>query len=235
MNELIFTRTLDLIGSEALLKLSTCRVALFGLGGVGSFCAEALARAGIGGLTLIDKDVVDPSNINRQLIALHSTLGRTKVDVMAERILDINPQARVEKCHMFFGPQNSAQFNLAQYSYVIDAIDTVTAKVELAVQCQNGATPLISCMGTGNKLDPVQFQVADIFETSVCPLCKVMRSELKRSGVHALKVIYSAEVPVRRIRTPGSISFVPSVAGLIMAGEVIKALLSAQPAAPEPT
>jgi len=225
LNELIFTRTSDLLGPAALQRLNRSRVALFGIGGVGSFCAEALARAGIGTLTLIDRDTVDPSNINRQLIALHSTLGRPKVDVMAERILDINPQAQVERCHACFGPETSAGFNLAQYSYVIDAIDTVTAKVELAVQCQHLSIPLISCMGAGNKLDPVQFRVADIFETSICPLCKVMRKELKRSGVQALKVIYSREEPVRRIRRPGSISFVPSVAGLIMAGEVIRALI----------
>lgn len=225
MNESIFTRTIDLIGADGLRKLQGSSVIIFGLGGVGSFCAEALARAGIGTLTLVDRDLIEASNINRQLVALHSTLGHSKVDVMAERILDINPQAQVEKRHTFFLPENSAQFDLATYSYVIDAVDTVAAKIELAVQCQNLNTPLISCMGAGNKLDPLQFQVADIYETLICPLCKVMRKQLRRRGVTALKVIYSQEEPVQGERTPGSISFVPSVAGLIMAGEVIKTLL----------
>ncbi|MDD2598526.1 MAG: tRNA threonylcarbamoyladenosine dehydratase [Kiritimatiellae bacterium] len=221
----MFTRTVDLVGADALHKLENSSVIIFGLGGVGGFCAEALARAGIGSLTLVDSDLIEVSNINRQLTALHSTLGRSKVDVTAERIQDINPQARVEKQQIFYLPENSAQFNLAAYSYVIDAVDTVAAKVELAVQCQNLKTRLISCMGAGNKLDPLQFQVTDIYATSICPLCKVMRKQLKKRGVTALKVVYSQEEPMQRSRTPGSISFVPPVAGLIMAGEVIKDLL----------
>ena len=225
MNELIFTRTADLVGTDALHKFQNCSVIIFGIGGVGSFCVEALARAGIGSLTLVDRDLIEVSNINRQLTALHSTVGRPKVDVMAERIKDINPQARIEKQQTFYLPENSTQFNLADYSYVIDAVDTVAAKIGLALQCQNLKVPLISCMGAGNKLDPLQFQVADIYATSICPLCKVMRKELKQRGVTALKVVYSQEEPVKRSRTPGSISFVPSVAGLIMAGEVIKELL----------
>jgi len=224
----IFSRTIDLLGTDALRKLNGSRVAVFGLGGVGSFTAEALARAGIESLTLIDKDVVEQSNINRQLIALHSTLNQPKVDVMAERIKDINPAAVVEKRHEFYLPKTSSQFNLHDYDYVVDAIDTVVAKVELAVQCQKSGTPLISCMGAGNKLDPTRFLVADIFDTSICPLCRVMRKELKKSHVTALKVVYSKEEPVILKRTPGSISFVPSVAGLIMAGEVVRYLITSR-------
>ena len=225
MNESIFTRTIDLLGADALHKLTRSRVVVFGLGGVGSFAAEALARAGVGSLTLIDKDVVEPSNINRQLVALHSTLGRPKVDVMAERILDINPNACVVKRHEFYQPDNSDQFNLLEYDYVVDAIDTVTAKIELAVQRQNSGATMISVMGAGNKLDPTQFMISDIFDTSICPLCKVMRKELRRRKVTALKVVYSQEEPVTLKRTPGSISFVPSVAGLITAGEVVRKLI----------
>ena len=220
----IFTRTEALIGAEAMQKLKAARVAVFGIGGVGSYTVEALARAGVGKITLVDKDTVSTDNINRQLPALISTVGRAKVDVMAERIHDINPDASVTPRHEFYLPENCAEFDLPGFDYVIDAIDTVTAKVELAAQCALSATPLISCMGAGNKLDPTRFQIADIYETSICPLCKVMRKELKRRGVETLKVIYSTEDPVIRSRTPASISFVPSVAGLIMAGEVVKSL-----------
>ncbi|MDA3924377.1 MAG: tRNA threonylcarbamoyladenosine dehydratase [Kiritimatiellae bacterium] len=226
MNKCIHNRTIDLIGADALQILRSSRVAIFGLGGVGSFAAEALARVGIGSLILIDKDIVEQSNINRQLIALNSTLNRPKVDVMAERINDINPEIVVVKRHEFYLPKSSSQFKLQDYDYVVDAIDTVTAKVELARQCQTSGTSLISCMGTGNKLDPTQFMVADIFDTTICPLCKVMRKELKRCKVTALKVVYSQEEPTKLKRTPGSISFVPPAAGLIMASVVVKDLIS---------
>jgi tRNA A37 threonylcarbamoyladenosine dehydratase len=226
LNKCIHNRTIDLIGADALQILRSSRVAIFGLGGVGSFAAEALARVGIGSLILIDKDIVEQSNINRQLIALNSTLNRPKVDVMAERINDINPEIVVVKRHEFYLPKSSSQFKLQDYDYVVDAIDTVTAKVELARQCQTSGTSLISCMGTGNKLDPTQFMVADIFDTTICPLCKVMRKELKRCKVTALKVVYSQEEPTKLKRTPGSISFVPPAAGLIMASVVVKDLIS---------
>ena len=213
-----------LIGTEAMQRLTAAGVAVFGIGGVGSYTVEALARAGIGHLTLIDNDSVSEDNINRQITALTSTIGRSKVDVMAERIRDINPAASVTPRQEFYLPENSADFDLSIFDYVVDAIDTVTAKVELAAQCAGSNTPIISCMGTGNKLDPTQFQIADIYETSICPLCKVMRKELRKRGVESLKVVYSTEEPVIRSRTPASISFVPSVAGLIVAGEVVKVL-----------
>ena len=221
----IFNRTEALIGAAALQRIAESRVAVFGVGGVGSYTVEGLARAGIGELTLIDKDRVSADNINRQLPALLSTLGMPKVEVMAARIRDINPAAVVITRHEFFLPENSSDFNLAEYDYIVDAVDTVTAKIELAVQCAQIGTPLISCMGAGNKLDPLQFRVADIFETSICPLCKVMRKELRRRGVESLKVVFSAEEPVMRSKRPASISFVPSVAGLIVAGEVVRELM----------
>ena len=225
MKDNIFTRTEDLIGQQALQSLQKCRVAVFGLGGVGSFVAEALTRSGIGFLCLIDKDIVKSSNINRQLIALQSTVGRPKVDVMTERIADINPDAVVEKRHEFYRPETSEQFNLAGFDYVIDAVDTVIGKIELAVQCHKSGTPLISSMGAGNKLDPTKFIISDIFATKFCPLCRVMRKELKRRGIKKVKVVYSPEPPVIKKRTPGSIAFVPSVAGLIIAGEVVRDLI----------
>lgn len=235
-----FTRTTRLLGAEAMERLRRARVAVFGIGGVGGFAAEALARGGVGMLDLTDSDTVCESNLNRQIIALHSTLGRCKTEVMRERILDINPDAVVHVHNCFFLPENAADFPFEEYDYVVDAVDTVTAKLELIMRARAFGTPVISCMGAGNKLDPTKFQVADIYKTKVCPLAKVMRRELKKRGVEALKVVYSEELPTvpreeeqmeeigaaaqpaARRSTPGSISFVPSVAGLILAGEVIK-------------
>ena len=218
-----YERTIRLIGEEAVRKLKASRVAVFGVGGVGGFVVEALARAGVGTIDLIDKDKVDISNLNRQIVALRSTVGRFKTEVARDRILDIDPDTRVNIHNSFFLPENSSEFDFTGYDYVVDAIDTVTAKIELAVRCQEAGTPLISSMGTGNKLDPTRFEVTDIYKTSVCPLAKVMRRELKARGIKSLKVVYSKEEP-RRMNPPGSVSFVPSVAGLIIAGEVIKEL-----------
>ena len=229
----IFTRTRILLGSSATEKLSAAHVAVFGIGGVGSFTVEALARAGIGEITLVDKDRVCVSNINRQLIALHSTVDKPKVEVMKERILDINPQTKVHMHQCFYLPDTANEFDFSRYTYIIDAVDTVTAKLELAVQAKAAGIPLISCMGAGNKLDPTRFEVADIYQTSVCPLAKVMRRELRACGIEKLKVLYSKEPPIvtqmpeennseNGKKVPGSISFVPSVAGLIIGGEVIK-------------
>lgn len=254
-----FSRAELLLGAEAMERLAAARVAVFGIGGVGGHAAEALARSGVGELDLIDSDTVSESNLNRQLIAVHSTLGRYKVDVMAERIMDINPQAVVHVHRCFFLPENAEQFPFAAYDYVVDAVDTVTAKLELVMRAQAASVPVISCMGAGNKLDGSAFQVADIYQTSVCPLAKVMRRELKKRGVKALKVVYSREPPLipgetagqiqcleevlkqpltpesfpedaedepkGRRAIPGSVAFVPSVAGLIMAGEVVKDLI----------
>lgn len=238
-----FSRTERLLGPAALDTLRHSRVAVFGIGGVGSYAAEALARSAVGRFLLVDADLVCPTNLNRQIIALHSTLGRPKVEVMAERIHDINPVARVETRQTFYLPENADQTDLSAFDYVVDAIDTVSAKVELAVRAQQAGVPLISCMGAGNKLDPTRFEVADLFDTAVCPLCKVMRKELKERGVTALKVVYSREAPLTPRedaaaepaapgsgksgrRMPGSIAFVPSVAGLILAGEVVRDLVA---------
>lgn len=221
-----FSRTEGLLGEEAVAHLHKCRVAVFGVGGVGGFVVEALARSGVGTIDIIDKDTVCESNLNRQIIALHSTIGRDKVDVLKERILDIYPQAVVNAHKCFFLPDTRAQFDFTQYDYVVDAVDTVTAKIELVMACKEAETPLISSMGAGNKLDPTAFEVADIYKTSVCPLARVMRRELKKRGVERLKVVYSKEEPEVRRETPASIAFVPSVAGLIIAGEVIKDLVS---------
>ena len=218
------TRTEQLLGADAVERLRTSRVALFGLGGVGSFTAEALARAGVGHLLLVDGDNVASSNLNRQLVALHSTLGQPKADVMAARIRDISPAVRVDARRAFYLPENADDFDLAGFDYVIDAVDTVAAKVELAVRACAVGVPLVSCMGAGNKLDPARFEVADLFATSVCPLCKAMRKALKARGVTALTVVYSRETPAVACRPPGSVSFVPAVAGLILAGVVIRAL-----------
>lgn len=218
------TRTEQLLGADAVERLRTSRVALFGLGGVGSFTAEALARAGVGHLLLVDGDNVASSNLNRQLVALHSTLGQPKADVMAARIRDISPAVRVDARRAFYLPESADDFDLAGFDYVIDAVDTVAAKVELAVRARAVGVPLVSCMGAGNKLDPARFEVADLFATSVCPLCKAMRKALKARGVTALTVVYSRETPAVACRPPGSVSFVPAVAGLILAGVVIRAL-----------
>lgn len=223
-----FSRTENLIGTDALQKLAGCHIAVFGIGGVGGYVVEALIRAGVTKIDLIDSDRVDITNLNRQIIALHSTVGKPKVEVMRQRALDINPNAVVNTFPVLFLPENSHQFDFSKYDYVVDAIDNVTAKIELAVKCQESGTPLISSMGTGNKLDPTKFEVTDIYKTSVCPLAKVMRYELKKRGIKKLKVLYSKEEPIKNSvdpRTPMSISFVPSAAGFIIAGEVIKDII----------
>lgn len=230
MNE-IFSRTAMLLGEDALKKLENSRVAVFGVGGVGGYCVEALARSGVGSIDIIDNDEVSLSNINRQIIATVDTVGRKKVEVAKERILSINPKARVTAFDLFFLPENADEFNFENYDYIVDAIDTVSGKIALVEQAKKFNIPIISSMGAGNKLNPEMFEVADIFETSVCPLARVMRGELKKRGISELKVVYSKEKalkPVIRSETitkrqiPGSVAFVPSVAGLIIAGEVIK-------------
>lgn len=220
-------RTQMMFSEDGIEKLKNSHVAVFGVGGVGTYVCEALARAGVGTLDLIDNDTVAVSNINRQLVALNSTLGKLKADVMKERILDINPEATVNTFNCFFLPENSADFDFSQYDYVVDAIDTVKAKIELAVCCDRSGTRLISSMGTGNKIHPELFEIADINKTSVCPLARVMRLELKKRGIKHLKVLYSKETPFTQCegRTPASNSFTPSAAGLIIAGEVIRDLL----------
>lgn len=229
-----FLRTQMLIGEKALDTLSQSRVAVFGIGGVGGYVVEALARSGVGKLDLIDNDKVNITNINRQIIALHETIGKYKVDVARDRVLSINPDAEVKVHKTFYLPENSSDFDFSEYDYIVDAVDTVTAKLEIAVNAKSANVPLISSMGTGNKLDATRFEVADIYKTSVCPLAKVMRRELKQRGINSLKVVYSKEEPVKAVvsqneespgrHTPASIAFVPSVAGLIIAGEVIKDL-----------
>lgn len=267
-----FSRTERLLGKENIEKLAAARVCIFGIGGVGGYVAEALARSGVGHLELVDNDVVCLSNLNRQIIATHQTLGQYKVDAMKERILSINPEAEVVTHRYFYLPETQAQFDFTAFDYVVDAIDTVAGKISLVLQAEASGTPIISSMGAGNKLDPAAFQVADIYQTSVCPLAKVMRKELKKRGVKKLKVVYSREQPLtprieeteatgiycdtaetdavawenpetrpgdeylsgsetektllsRRRSIPGSVAFVPSVAGLIIAGEVVKDLL----------
>lgn len=218
------SRTSALIGDEAVEILRQATVAIFGLGGVGGHAAEALARSGVGHFVLVDSDRVAMSNLNRQAVATVDTIGEYKTEAMRQRILAINPNAQVETHCCFFLPETADQFDFSRYSYVVDAVDTVTAKVELVMKAQAAGVPIISSMGAGNKLDPASFQVADIYKTSVCPLAKVMRRELKARGIKRLKVVYSQELPVLRRRVPASIAFVPSVAGLIMAGEVVKDL-----------
>ncbi|SEQ70478.1 tRNA A37 threonylcarbamoyladenosine dehydratase [Lachnospiraceae bacterium NE2001] len=221
-----FNRTKMLLGEEALEKLATKRVAVFGVGGVGGYVVEALVRSGVGALDLIDKDVVDVTNINRQIIATLDTVGRPKVDVAEERVHSINPDCVVRKYQCFYLPETKDQFDFSQYDYVVDAIDTVTGKLALIEQAKAVGVPVISSMGAGNKLDPTAFKVADIYKTSVCPLAKVMRRELKKRGIDSLKVVYSEEMPIDTGgRTPGSVAFVPSVVGLIIGGEVIKDVL----------
>ena len=230
-----FIRTSLIMGEDAVEKLNKSHVAVFGVGGVGGFAVEALARSGVGRLDLIDNDTVALSNINRQIIALHSTIGEYKVEKKKKRILDINPDAEVNVFRTFYLPETANEFDFTQYDYIIDAIDTVTGKLTIIENAVNAGTPVISSMGAGNKLDPTAFRVADISKTSVCPLAKVMRRELKKRGITHLKVVYSEEPPLtpakadseensRRRSTPGSTAFVPSVAGLIIAGEVIKDL-----------
>lgn len=215
-----------LIGEDGVNRLRRSSVIIFGVGGVGSYVTEGLARAGIGSITVVDKDCIDITNINRQIPALHSTVGRPKAEVIAERIRDINPECMVVAEECFFLPDTADRFDFSEYDHVIDAIDNVTGKIALAEKAFREGTPIISSMGTGNKLDPTAFRVADIEKTRVCPLARVMRHELRKRGVHGLKVVYSEEEPVKTgSRTPGSVSFVPSVAGLIIAGEVIKSLL----------
>ena len=238
-----FSRTELLFGREAMEKLSACRVAIFGIGGVGGYTVEALARSGVGAIDLIDDDKVCLTNINRQIIATRKTVGQYKVDVAEQRILEINPDVKVTKFRTFFTPETADQFDFTQYDYIVDAIDTVTGKIALVVNAKEAGTPIISSMGAGNKLDPTAFEVADIYKTSVCPLAKVMRRELKSRGIKKLKVVYSKEPAMTpapseesqlegsidgnahaKRQTPGSTAFVPSVVGLIIAGEVIKDL-----------
>jgi tRNA threonylcarbamoyladenosine dehydratase len=226
-----FSRMKLLLGEEAVDKLKTMRVAIFGIGGVGGYVCEALVRSGIGHFDLVDSDKVSLSNLNRQVIATHSTIGRYKTDVMKERMLDINPDVVVSTYRAFFLPENADRFPFEEYDYIVDAVDTVTAKIELVMKAKEKNVPIISCMGTGNKLDASRFEVTDIFKTQMCPLAKVMRRELKARGIKKLKVVYSKEEPVKVPedetdgRVPGSTAFVPPVAGLIMAGEVVKDLL----------
>ncbi len=237
-----FSRTELLLGSESMERLSNARVAVFGIGGVGGHAVEALVRSGIGAVDLIDSDTVCESNLNRQLIATRSTIGKFKVDAMKERIMDINPDCKVTVHKCFYLPETADQFDFTQYDYIVDAVDTVTAKIELVMQAKDCNVPIISSMGAGNKLNPADFEVADIYKTSVCPLAKVMRRELKKRGVKKLKVVYSREEArtpivmdntdnqaknefgVKKRMTPGSTAFVPSVVGLIIASEVIKDL-----------
>ena len=223
-----FQRLKILIGEEKFFKLSSSTVAIFGIGGVGSFTAEALARSGIGHLILIDKDNIDTTNINRQIHALTSSVGKSKVEVMRERILEINPAAKVDTIQKFYLPgENAADFFICDYDYVVDAIDTITAKINLVIECSRRKINLISSMGAGNKLNPAQFKVADIFQTSVDPVAKVMRKKLKELGIKNLKVVYSEEVPKKlsQEKIIGSTAFVPSVVGLIIASEVVKDLI----------
>lgn len=221
----IFSRTALLIGEDSLLKLKNKNVALFGVGGVGSYVAEGLARCGIGNLTIVDKDVVDVTNINRQLIALTSTIGMPKVEVAKSRILDINPDANVDARNVFFGAETVTEFDFKKFDYVIDAIDTVTSKLIIIECAKKACVPVISCMGTGGKLNPSLFEVTDIKKTHTCPLAKVMRKELKDRGINNLKVVFSPEQPVKSNGIIPSISFVPSTAGLLIASEVIKDLI----------
>ena len=242
-----FSRTQLLLGAEAIEKFKNSRVAVFGIGGVGGFVVEGLVRSGIGAFDLIDDDKVCLTNLNRQIIATRKTVGKYKVDVMKERILEINPDAKVTTHKCFYLPDTAEEFDFSAYDYVVDAVDTVSAKIELVLRAKEANVPIISCMGAGNKLDPTRFEVTDIYKTSVCPLAKVMRRQLKKRGVKKLKVVYSKEEPIKpsedmaisckqncicppgaehkcteRRAIPGSVSFVPSVAGLIIAGEILK-------------
>lgn len=229
----IFSRTEMLLGKENVEKLKNKKVIVFGIGGVGGYVCEALARTGVGKIDLVDNDTVSKSNINRQIIALHSTVGRYKTEVMKERMLDINPEIQVDTFNVFYTPETSNQFDFSCYDYVVDAIDTVSGKIELVLQAQKAGTNVISSMGTGNKLNPCGFKVSDIYKTSVCPLARVMRTELKKRNVKKLKVVYSEETPISHSDPtkengryiPASCAFTPSVAGLIIASEIIKDLI----------
>lgn len=237
MDELhVFSRAELLLGKDKLEKLRNARVAIFGIGGVGSFAAEAIARGGVGHISLIDGDTVSLTNINRQLIATHSTVGREKTAVMAERIHDICPETEVVEYPVVYTAENKDLIDFASYDYIVDAIDMVTSKLLLIEEAKKAGTEVISCMGTGNKFDPTQFEVADISKTSVCPLAKVMRKELKERGIKGVKVVYSKEIPMKpadsvetgKRQIPGSLSFVPPVAGMILAGEVLKYIAGVQ-------
>ena len=246
-----FSRTELLLGKEALERLKSSRVAVFGVGGVGGYAVEALARSGVGALDLIDDDKICLTNINRQIIAARSTVGKYKVDVIRERVLDINPQIKVNIRKVFYSPETAGEFDFSEYDYIVDAIDSVTGKIELCVRAKEANTPIICSMGAGNKLDPTAFEVADLSKTSVCPLARVMRYELKKRGIKHIKTVYSKEPPISplgsddssckqhcvcppgselkcavRRSIPGSVAFVPSVVGLIMASEVIKDLIA---------
>ncbi|MCR4989431.1 MAG: tRNA threonylcarbamoyladenosine dehydratase [Lachnospiraceae bacterium] len=238
----IFSRTRMLLGKDAMEKLKNSKVAVFGIGGVGGYVCEALVRSGVGSFDLIDKDEVCLSNLNRQIIATQKTIGRYKTEVMKERMLDINPDVKVNVHNCFFLPKNADDFHFEEYDYVVDAVDTVAAKIALVLKCNEKNVPIISSMGAGNKLDASAFKVADIYKTKVCPLAKVMRHELKKWGIKKLKVVYSEEEPMKpdaecdgslieemrssgRRATPGSVAFVPSAAGLIIGGEVVKDLI----------
>jgi len=233
-----FSRTELLIGKEGINKLQNSNVAVFGIGGVGGYVVEALVRSGLGKITIVDNDTIDISNINRQIIATTKNIGQFKVDVMKERILDINPEVEVETLKTFFLPENSETFNFSKYNYVVDAIDTVKAKIEIVVKANEFNIPIISAMGAGNKLDASKFEVSDIYKTSVCPLAKVMRIELKKRRIKHLKVVYSKETPIKpacenieknadnKKRIPGSFAPAPAVMGLIIAGEVVKDLIN---------
>ena len=232
-----FSRTQILLGEEAMDKLQKARVAVFGIGGVGGYTVEALARCGVGALDLVDSDTVSVSNINRQILATHSTVGRLKVDVAKNRVLDINPDCNVRTYPVFYLPDTASQFDFTQYDYIVDCIDTVTGKLQLVERAVEAGTPIICSMGTGNKLDPSAFQASDISKTSMCPLARIMRKELKKRGINPLKVVYSQEEALApavdeeelkrtgKRQIPGSVSFVPGTAGLILAGEVIKDLI----------
>jgi len=220
-----FERTALLIGEHSLAKLFASKVAVFGVGGVGGYAVEALARSGVGQIDIFDHDKICITNLNRQLHTLHNNIGQYKVDVAKERILDINPNTVVNSHKLFYLPENSSQVDLSSYDYIVDAIDTVSGKIELVVRAKQCGVPVICSMGAGNKIEASRFEVADIFSTSVCPLAKVMRQELRQRGITSLKVVYSKEAPIYKGTPPASIAFVPSVVGLIIAGEVVKDLL----------
>lgn len=225
-----FSRTEILFGKEAMDKLARAHVAIFGIGGVGGYTAEALARCGVGSLDLIDNDTVSITNINRQIYALHSTIGKYKTDVAYDRILDINPQIKINAYNIFYSSQTQSQFDFSKYDYIVDAIDTVSSKILLIENANKVKTPIISSMGAGNKVNPCAFEISDIYKTSVCPLARVMRHELKKRNIKKLKVVYSKEPPIKPLKNnevsfkkqiPASVSYVPSVVGLIIAGEVV--------------